>query len=250
MSGIERVVAALLLAVAVAGAVAFPRLLGSPAPGTQQLGLIPHGSPFTVITAAPLPGARSTGGITLAAQPIVFSPRAVLGRAVVLKPQRNRPAARTHKTAPVAATPSRPATTPAPAPATPAPSTPAPVAAPTPTPTPTPAPAPTLTPAPSHQSGGGSHGVAVTPTPVPPQPVLTPTPAPSGSPGEHDSGPVRVPDSTQLTLTAAPPDSGQSGPVVQPPAPVVPPISTQSPDLGHESTRQDSHNDSHGCGDH
>ncbi len=55
MIAIERVVGALLLAGAVAGALTFPRLLGGPPPEPGKLALIPHGTAVTIVTAAPAP---------------------------------------------------------------------------------------------------------------------------------------------------------------------------------------------------
>ena len=218
--GIERFVAAILLAVAVAGAVAFPRLLGR-VERVPALGFGTHPPSVTSVEAAPFPSAPS------AAKPTLRSVAAPGGRLVL------RPAAAPARTAHPSARPVR-----EPARPTPAPSTPVKVTAPTPAPVSTPAPtaAPVAVAAPSP-------AVKVPTVPavaVPPGKVILPVPTPvtlpaqTPLPGRPAGGqPIVVPEQ-HLTQTVTPPTQGDSQPVVSPPSVGIPSPITPSP-LGHGS---------------
>jgi hypothetical protein len=211
MRGIERVVAAILLAGAVVGAAAFTHLLGRNPDITAQLGLPRPGQPG-IVQAAPLPAgplevlpdpavALSRPGVSLAAAP---GPAKLLRLRPALPtvPRRVLPAPTT--------TPSPPA--PTPAPAAPAPAAPAPQpAAPAPTP---PAPTqPTSTP----PTAAPVAPKPVTATTVPPTPVSPP--------------PVSHPD-LPVPPIAAPPAIVVSKPLLGPPsAPVPTPAPTPGPVL-------------------
>ena len=208
MRGIERLLAAILLAGAVAGAAAFPRFLGSSGTvSAPELGLRAP-TPATVVEAAPLPTAA----------PLVFRPRLLLLRRVpaasklVSKP---KPVQAAVLPAPVAVPTAPKAQTPAPAPA-PAP------AAPTPAPT-----APVAAPAAPVQ-------LATVSAPAPLPAVVSVEPAKehghandNGQANDNGNGhdghghvvAVSVPEAP---LAVTPPAPGDPGPVVQPPSPTLP----------------------------
>ncbi len=225
--GIERFVAAILLAVAVAGAVAFPRLLGR-VERVPALGFGTHPPSVTSVEAAPFPSAPS------AAKPTLRSVAAPGGRLVL------RPAAAPARTAHPSARPVR-----EPARPTPAPSTPVKVTAPTPAPVSTPAPtaAPVAVAAPSP-------AVKVPTVPavaVPPGKVILPVPTPvtlpaqTPLPGRPAEGqPIVVPEQ-HLTQTVTPPTQGDSRPVVTPPTVGIPSPVAPSP-LGSHGSDGDSDN--------
>jgi hypothetical protein len=245
MRGIERLVAAVLLAGAVAGAAAFPRFLGSPGTvSAPELG-VRAPTPATVVEAAPLPALTPAG-----APPLVFRPRPLLLPRIPAAPKPVSPPRRVH-----------PAARPAPAvvPKAPQAQTPAPAPAPTPAPTAAPAPAP-------------SAPVAA-PAPVQLLTVSTPAPLPAvvsvqpvaehghGNANGNDNGQgkdnghgkdhgngrdghghlvaVSVPEAP---LAVTPPSPGDPGPVVQPPSPTVPapPLPASLPTAGGWQENQDS----------
>jgi hypothetical protein len=212
--GIERFVAAILLAVAVAGAVAFPRLLGrvetvpTPAFATHPPGV-------TSVEAAPFPSSRPAAE---AAPPAVVSGSTRIVLPSVVAPARHHTQPAHPVTRPVRT--SRPPATPAPVvtPTTPSPS-----------PAPTPAPVTPTLPKPT---------VPVTILPVTlPKPVVPPTPVPVpvhvDLPGRPAAGqPVTVPADERVLVTAATPDPADGQPAVRPPAAGIPVPSPPSPQGG------------------
>jgi len=210
MRGIERVVAAILLAGAVVGAAAFAHMLGRNPDLGSQLGLPRPGGP-RIVQAAPLPvGPLVLSPVQTETLPRSAAPGEALSSLRPAKLVRLAPTLpSTHRAvSPAPARPTRP--TPAPAPSTPAPAAPAP-AAPAPA-----APAP-VSPAPAPAPSVPATPVATPPVavPVPPKPVTTPTPTPT---------PVTAPPVVHPTV----PDP----PVAAPPAVVTsPPLSTSGPVL-------------------
>jgi hypothetical protein len=217
MSGIERVVAAILLHRCGGGATAFAHLLGRN-PDLGQIGLPKPGGPGIVQAAVPPAGPLVLAPVGTALLPHAAAPGRRFGS---LQPATLVRLAPTHAAAPRAVgpsptpTPATPAPAPAPA-APPAPVAPAAPAAPAPTPTPVPsAPTPTATPRP----------LPVPPTPAPnPGPVTTP-------PLSHPSLPVPpVAAAAPVTVTAP---LLTSGPILRKPGPTLPvdgtPVSSAAP---------------------
>ena len=225
IGGIERFVAAILLAVAVAGAVAFPRLLGRiervPTPGFDT-----HPPSATTVEAAPFPSAPA------AARPTVRTPASPSGRVVLRRTATQPRPVRTPrpKTKPV----TRPVRPP------PGPSTPVTVTAPAPAPVSTPAPTPTpvvvAAPAPVVK-------LPVAPVAgVPPGKVVVPVPTPvplpvNPLPDRPPEGQPIVVQQQRLLLTVTPPATpGDAQPVVTPPSVGIPaPIAPSPLDDGSDS---------------
>jgi hypothetical protein len=181
MSAITRgIVAALLLAGAVVGAVAIPRFVAGPGSAqTPSFAVAPNDSQPAIIRAQPAP-VQSLPTVRLAAAPVAGIASIVVQPAqVTALPQAVRPIV-IHRVPP----PARVA--PKPAPATP------PAQAPEPTPAPEPAPAaPVPTPsAPTAATPPPPKKEQAAPSPAPaPAPAPTPsTPAPAPSPKEHGHG--------------------------------------------------------------
>jgi len=206
MSGIERVVAAILLAGAVAGAAAFAFMLGHTPEVTSPLGMPGRGAPGAVVI-APLPG--------LGVQAVVAKPAAKPGVPIPVLVAGAKPI-RIARLVPVPRLAPQPK--PAPAPRT---KTPTPSPAPTPTPTPTPSPSPTpARPVPTPAAPSA-------PTPVEPTPPATPVtpvePTPPVTPVAPKPPPVEV---GGRELTPLPPTAVTMIPVVpaKPVAPSPPPV--------------------------
>ena len=217
MRGIERVVAAILLAGAVVGAAAFTHLLGRNPDIAVQLGLPKPGQPG-IVQAAPLPagalalppappGTLSGPGASLAVAPglaNIFR----LRPAVPTVPRRVPPAPTTAPPTPAAPTPAPAAPAPQPAAPAPTPSTPT---QPTPTqPTPT-------QPTPTQPTPTQPTQTEPTAVPVPPKPVPVPTVPPkpvSPPPVSHPALPVPP--------LAAPPAIVVSKPLLGPPSTPAP----------------------------
>ena len=224
MSGIERVFATLLLAGAVAGAFVFPRLLAGGGTATGRLGLIPHGTGLTVVSAAPPPTAKRHPGLTFVAAPLVFSPHAVVAQAVTAKHGGSRPVhalrpQRATTPSPVAAAPSSTTAKPAPEPVA------QPVAQPVAKPVVQPQPQPVAEPV----SAPVQPSVAVSRVVVKQTSRTTPMPVPVPVQLQPVHGTLPAPVSPEIPLVVSLPPPGESGPIVRPPGTVVPPP-TESPD--------------------
>jgi len=199
MRGIERVVAAILLAGAVAGAAAFAFMVGHTPDVTTPLGIPGRGAPGAVVI-APLPGLGVQAAVAEpASKPGVPIPVLVTGAKPVRIP----------RLVPVP----RLVPTPTPAPRTK-----------TPTPSPTPAPTPTPTPSPTPTQPVPTPPAPSAPTPSAPAPPATPvdpTPPPAVPP-VVPRPPVEV---GGRELTPLPPTAVTMVPVVptRPVAPAPPP---------------------------
>jgi len=202
MRGIERVVATILLAGAVAGAAAFAFMLGHTPDVTSPLGVPGRGAPGAVVI-APLPGLAAVQARV--AKPAA-APRAVVPLLAGAKPvkvtrlvpvprlaPRPTPRAKTPTASPIptpaptpSPTPTEPVPTPA-APSAPTPSAPAPPTQPATPVTPVAPTPPPVTPRPPVEVGGRELSplppVAATMVPVAPTkpvaPVVPPVPAPT-----------------------------------------------------------------------
>ena len=237
MSGIERVVAAILLTGAVVGAAAFAHLLGRNS-DFGGLGLPRPGGPG-IVQAAPLPA----GPLVLSPVQTGLLPRAAAsGRQFVsLRPAKlvrlvPSHAAAPHTVAPAPA-PSTPSTPTPAAPAAPAtPATPAAPAAPATPAAPAPA-APAPTPAPSAPTP------TATPRPLPVPPIPAPNPGPVTTPPlSHPSLPVPPIAAPAPVPVNAPLLS--SGPILPKPGPTLPVDSTPvtSPAASTDDGAQDGGN--------
>jgi hypothetical protein len=235
MSGIERVVAAILLTGAVVGAAAFAHLLGRN-PDLGQIGLPKPGGPG-VVQAAPVPA----GPLVLSPVRTALLPRAAASggqfaslqpaKLVRLAPPTHAAAPRTVAPAPAPSTPSTPTPAAPAAPAAPvAPATPAAPAAPVPAaPAPAPAPAPSAPPP------------TATPRPLPVPPTPAPNPGPVTTPPiSHPSLPV-PPVAAPVPVPVTAPPLLTSGPVLPKPGPTLP--VDGAPDTSAAPSTQDSAQD-------
>jgi hypothetical protein len=257
MSGIERMVAAILLAGAVVGAALIPRFLAGP-PGSSRVVLAPAGrGNLPIVRAAEAPPLRAAATALHGTAPApAAGPTLGLGARIVVPtlplrvaPAARRAAPRRHAVPPLRRT-VRPVAKPAPAKSPPPPATPSPAPTPAPAPAPAapapapPAPAPTApapapvqpvaAPAPAPAQPAPSPPVAA-PAPEPPRRRATgkerPTPARVDHPGGPPRLPLAVPEPlTEAQMTPAPaPATPEPAPTDPAPAPADVPPTPASP---------------------